>query len=395
MIQRVFGRFIRVRGGTPLIIEMKIIQIGPVTPEFGGTFVGGIATHLTQLVENISSKGIEIKILSTTKRNITRQGVIVIGMASPLLRLEYFLKKPLSFVISMLNGGKRSLVRAIYEYYIKSSYKTEDAIIHVHSLHCDFADNILDDYNVIFSDHGFWQKKFDREELRERIKKSKKIISVSKYAKKRLIDEFPEAQEKTEVIYNPITPIEKSNLSSKSIEKEKDVIFFNGYSESLKRKGLDLLIDKSVSELKDEMFIVIVDDDGRKYIEKQGEFNNLLVNNKLPFDTIVNIYKRAKLMVLPSRSESFGIVYIEAASYGVPVIGFKPVIDEFNEFLGIDIGLAFDTENETSLDLLKKIKEALSIGWNHDEIMKVVEREFSWDKLSKDFIELYQSSYEK
>ncbi|HCT5078664.1 TPA: hypothetical protein OTZ30_003318, partial [Vibrio cholerae] len=89
---------------------MKIIQIGPVTPEFGGTFVGGIATHLTQLVENISSKGIEIKILSTTKRNITRQGVIVIGMASPLLRLEYFLKKPLSFVISMLNGGKRSLV---------------------------------------------------------------------------------------------------------------------------------------------------------------------------------------------------------------------------------------------------------------------------------------------
>ncbi|WP_439832683.1 glycosyltransferase family 4 protein [Aeromonas caviae] len=372
---------------------MKIIQIGPVTPEFGGTFVGGIATHLTQLVENISRNGFEIKILSTTKKNITRQGVTVIGMASPILRLKFIVNRPLAFIESMvIRGGKYSLVRSLYEYYIKSNYSHEESIIHIHSLHCDFADNILDDYNVIFTDHGFWQKKFDREIIRERVKKAKKIISVSKYAKARLINEFPEAEEKVEVIYNPITPVEKRDSNWKDSEQEKNIIFFNGYSESLKRKGLDLLIDKSVRKLKDERFEVVVDDEGRDYIAQQGKFNNLIVNDKLPFDKIIDIYKRTKLMVLPSRSESFGIVYIEAASFGIPVIGFKPVIEEFNEFLGIDIGLTFDPEKETSLELLKKIEEALSISWNHEKIKSVVERKFSWNEISKAFVDIYQSS---
>ncbi|MFQ1728165.1 glycosyltransferase family 4 protein [Aeromonas veronii] len=371
---------------------MKIIQIGPVTPEFGGTFVGGIATHLTQLVEHMSRKGFEIKILSTTKKDVTRQGVAVIGMASPILRLKFILNRPLVFIESMLRGGKYSLVRSLYEYYIKLHYSYEESIIHIHSLHCDFADNIIDDYNVIFTDHGFWQKEFDREIIRERVKKAKKIISVSKYAKDRLINEFPEAAGKVEVIYNPIIPAENRETNGDGSEGEKNIIFFNGYSESLKRKGLDILIDKSVRKLKDERFEVVVDDEGRDYIAQQGKFNNLIVNDKLPFDKIKDIYKRTKLMVLPSRSESFGIVYIEAASYGIPVIGFKPVIEEFNEFLGIDIGLTFDPEKETSLELLEKIEKALSISWDHEKIKRVVERKFSWNEIAKDFFDIYQSS---
>lgn len=380
------------RGACPLIIKMKIIQIGPVTPEFGGTFVGGIATHLTQLVENISIEGFEINILSTTKKNITRQEVTVVAMASPILRFNFFVNRPYTFIKSMVKGGKDSLVRSLYEYYIKSNYNPKESIIHIHSLHCNFADNILDDYNVIFTDHGFWQKKFDKEIIRDRVKKAKKIISVSKYAKKCLINEFPEAEEKVEVIYNPITLADTSGCNGEDFDREKDIIFFNGYSESLKRKGLDLLIDESVKKLKDEKFEVVVDNEGRDYIAKQGKFNNLIVNDKLPFDKIIEIYKRSKLMVLPSRSESFGIVYIEAASYGVPVIGFKPVIEEFNEFLGIEIGLTFDPKQETSLELLKKIEEALSISWNHKKIKSDVERKFSWDEISKKFIEIYKSS---
>ncbi|ELS3450255.1 glycosyltransferase family 4 protein [Vibrio vulnificus] len=371
---------------------MKIIQIGPVTPEYGGSFFGGVATHLTQLVETISKIGFETIVLSTTRKHIIRQQVNVVGMASLSTRFHFFINKPLSSILSLVKGGKVGYIKALYEYHIKSNYNPKETILHVHSLHCYFADNLLDDYNVIFTDHGFWQKKFNWGMLSERIKKSNRIISVSQYAKGRLTKTFPEAEEKTEVVYNPITPAENSHSNECERQYEKDVIFFNGYSESLKRKGLDLLLSESVRKLKNEKFEVVVDNEGRDYIARQGKLENLVVNGKLPYEKIIGIYKKSKLMVLPSRSESFGIVYIEAASYGVPVIGFKPVIEEFNEFLGVDIGLSFDPTKETASELLQKIEEAFSTNWNYEEIKSAVERKFSWDYISKDFVRIYKSS---
>ena len=50
----------------------------------------------------------------------------------------------------------------------------------------------------------------------------------------------------------------------------------------------------------------------------------------------------AEVMCLPSRSESFGLVFIEALACGTPVVGFAPTVREIQDELGVDIGEPLD-----------------------------------------------------
>ncbi len=50
------------------------------------------------------------------------------------------------------------------------------------------------------------------------------------------------------------------------------------------------------------------------------------------------LVRSAEVLCLPSLSESFGIVMIEALASGTPVVGFGPTFTEIRERLGVEIG---------------------------------------------------------
>ncbi|MEZ8233052.1 glycosyltransferase family 4 protein [Vibrio splendidus] len=368
---------------------MKIIQIGPVTPEYGGSYVGGIATHLIQLVNALAKKEVESLILSTSQQDHSIASINVIGMASKARFVNLFIRSPICFIKSALNKRKAGVIKTTYSSYIKLNFSPKDVIIHVHSLHCEFADDLLDEYKVVYTDHGFWQKKGNEKKIENRILKSANVISVSNYARNVLIEKFPSAKSKSTVIYNPINkPTHEELCLSDQIHEKDKIIFFNGYSESLKRKGLDILAQDAIPNLSSEKFQIIADDEGQSYIESK-KLRNTDVCGKQPYSKISALYQQSKLMVLPSRSESFGIVYIESASYGVPVVGFKPMVEEFNQYLGIDIGIGFDPDKQTATDLRVSIDNALNETWDKHTMRKIVAQKFSWEFLSKEFVQVY------
>ena len=53
---------------------------------------------------------------------------------------------------------------------------------------------------------------------------------------------------------------------------------------------------------------------------------------------VIDVMRSAELLCLPSRSEAFALVIIEALAAGTPVAGYGPTLVEIRDRLGIDIG---------------------------------------------------------
>ncbi|WJN59942.1 glycosyltransferase family 4 protein [Pseudomonas sp. SO81] len=134
-----------------------------------------------------------------------------------------------------------------------------------------------------------------------------------------------------------------------------DRIVFVGSLIALKR--VDLLID-AVASLGVEL-VVIGEGEARAELERQAKSS--AASNSIRFlgactpACIADELSRSSLLCVPSTSESFGIVYLEALACGVPVVGFAPTLREIQAELGTSIGVGVEGD-----DGLPELIEALS-----------------------------------
>lgn len=103
-------------------------------------------------------------------------------------------------------------------------------------------------------------------------------------------------------------------------------------------------------------------------------------------EDLIKIYRNNDIFVMPSKAESFGLVYAEAMSQGLPVIyskgqGFDGQFDEGK------VGYHVDSENP--IDIKESIKSILK---NYDEIsMNCVKlcSKFCWRKIENKYKKIY------
>ena len=114
----------------------------------------------------------------------------------------------------------------------------------------------------------------------------------------------------------------------------------------IKSKGFDLLIE-AVSELRldgKDIDLTIIGVGAEKHnlqklINKYELNEHIRLLGMLNHDVVMNLYKYFDAFVLPSWSETFGLVYLEAMLAQIPVIGVKGegidgvIIDSVNGFL--------------------------------------------------------------
>lgn len=147
------------------------------------------------------------------------------------------------------------------------------------------------------------------------------IITVSDSLRKRLLQHF---QIDSVVVYNMVGTEFcgsdfKGNLDGK--------VCFVSIGSLIYRKGFDLLIS-AFDRLKlplDKWELTIIGE-GEERVNLERQINQVELSNNIHLlgsknkDNIVEILSQSDVFVLPSRSETFGVVYVEAMMMGLPVI---------------------------------------------------------------------------
>ncbi|TRX10344.1 glycosyltransferase [Flavobacterium gawalongense] len=201
-----------------------------------------------------------------------------------------------------------------------------------------------------------------------------------------------------EIIHVPLK-IDSWDLKNKkkcrnllNISEDSKVIVFgavNGLTDELKGyANLEKALLTVSRKLYTEKFILLVF--GDPDIKEVNLSENLILKSigKInDFNLINKIYCSADLVAVPSYTETFGQVAIEAISCGVPVVAFRTsglldiIIENFNGVL---------SNPYESEDMAKKIILALSLKWDYGAMRDDIDNRFGYLVTAKKYDFLYK-----
>lgn len=161
---------------------------------------------------------------------------------------------------------------------------------------------------------------------------SRKIVTVSNFSKKELVDLYKINPEKIEVIYEgvPELPGVDENFILKTLNKFKiDRDYFLYVGNWRPRKNLPGLIKafKIFNEKNKKKFLLVIA--GRKdkrFLDLEKEIKNYQLEKKVILTDFISqeekvaLYKKAVAFTFPSFYEGFGLPVLEAQSLGIPVL---------------------------------------------------------------------------
>lgn len=191
-------------------------------------------------------------------------------------------------------------------------------------------------------------------------------------------------------IFHPIdTDIARNQLN---LPKDSKIIFTLG--NLIKRKGFNYLIEamRSICNQRSDVFCYIggagPERDGlQKQIEEMQLSEKVILLGSFPGDQLTLWMNACDVFVLPSLSESFGVVQIEALACGKPVVATRNGGSE-EVIMSDEYGLLVEPANPD--ELAEGIMMALNREWNRGEILKHVEH-FAWSNVVEDIVKIYKS----
>jgi phosphatidylinositol alpha-1,6-mannosyltransferase len=166
-----------------------------------------------------------------------------------------------------------------------------------------------------------------------------KIVSVSSFTCKRIIEKQGIAPEKCFVLNNCIDPFlhlpEEKKKDQKLMTRygfeptDKILLTLTRLSEKDRYKGYDYVMESMVKLIADNPTIKYLlagkyDAEEKKYIDRMvhafGLSQHVVLTGFVPDEELPGHFSLADIYVMPSVKEGFGIVFVEAMYYGIPAI---------------------------------------------------------------------------
>lgn len=161
-------------------------------------------------------------------------------------------------------------------------------------------------------------------------------------------------------------------------------------------KGFDLLVEAFAEAFKDDKSVKLnivgagPEKEKLQHIVNQYDLNNnIVLLNEVGRDKLKVLYPESDAFVLASKSETFGVVFIEAMATGLPVIatdcgGPSDFVNEQNGYL-IPVN-----DKKSLVDALMKMRNN-AYGFNSMEISEMCVKKFSPENIGNALTNLYQT----
>jgi glycosyltransferase involved in cell wall biosynthesis len=235
------------------------------------------------------------------------------------------------------------------------------------------------------------------------LKNAKKIIFISPRYQEFVIDTYIPAdlkediRKKSTVLPNGIDEFwfENLYLEPRAMKKDDIKLIYVGKLDKNKNtstiiKAVDILRDKGYGASLD----VVGDGPEHSNLKKQAESSKS--RDRIKFygymekEDIINLYRKEDIFVMPSKYETFGLVYIEAITQGLPVVytknqGFDGYFDEGVVGYGVNYK---DTE-EISKTIIEMVDRKT---WEFKDIEEGLKESFDWKKIATRYMDIYSAN---
>jgi glycosyltransferase involved in cell wall biosynthesis len=366
---------------------MKIAMIGWEYPPFK---VGGLGTHCYGLTHGLADKNIHVdfympKLRKKVKSDNNNINIIEVGESE-----VYPYDRPDDKEL----GGK--FFDAVYRYndLLVKRVKGNYDLIHCHDwLTMKAAVAVKEKLGIplVLTVHS---TEYDRSGWiypnqwfidieREGMQKADRIIAVSEFTKRIIIEKYGIHPDKITVVHNAVYPIGEG--------EKRNLILFLGRLTIQKGPEFFLKTAKKVLDYEDARFVVAGSGDMLPRLIEQavhmGISNKVIFTGKLTEEEVQHIYKISSIYVMPSVSEPFGITALEAISAGTPTIVSKSagVSEVLKNCFKVDF---WDTD-----EMANKIIALLRYDSLRDVMRQSSKREiqlFTWDRVAERTLDVYR-----
>ncbi len=320
------------------------------------------------------------------------KGIRIIKINPPLKQLSWFFAQ--AFLPLAMKKEKLDIFHS--PEYILPVFSKAKKIITIH-------DFINSDYKLYRRRGNFVRKTYFYLK-NETLKHADKIIAVSEYTKKKIMELAGIEEERIKVIYEAANeifiPLNDNVLFSKLRNKygiHRDFLFFVGALDF--HKNIDGMVKALARAKSKDISLVLAGVNYRRMHRENVKIINSLVKKLkledrvhilgyIPQEDLIGFYNLAKIVISVSFYEGFGLPILEGMACAKPVIAAKNT--SMKEIVGSS-GFLVDPYNideiACAIDNLLSDEEL-----RKDFSIKAFERskEFSWEKAARETISLYQ-----
>ncbi|MDI6778165.1 MAG: glycosyltransferase family 1 protein [Patescibacteria group bacterium] len=236
--------------------------------------------------------------------------------------------------------------------------------------------------------------------IRRAVRKSEKIIAVSKHTKRDIEKYFGVPSEKIIVTYEAIDLAQKApnEPGGKILERYgiiKPYLLYVGNAYPHKNLERLVLVFREIAKKHPHLHLVLVgkEDYFYKRLKKFVSENfakNVIFADFVPDEHLGAVYREALLYIFPSLYEGFGLPPLEAMACGTPVASSNASC--LPEILG-EAAVYFDPEGMANM--AETIERVIADGEIRKEIVakgKEQIRKYGWEKMARETLEIYHSA---